>query len=420
MQELLDKPKTSLDVQKIRNHFPILNRIVNGKQLVYLDNASTTQKPKIVTDSLLDYYQTFNANIHRGAYILSQEATSEYEETREVVAKFLNAPSVNEVIFTRNTTESLNLVAHSWGRKNLVVGDEILLTEMEHHSNLVPWQEVCRETKAQIKFIPINLDGRLVLNNLKSLVNRRTRLVSLTHVSNVLGTINPIKKIVSEIKSLNPEVLVVVDGAQASGHMKIDAQDLGVDFYAFSAHKMLGPTGVGVLWGKSELLEKMPPFLTGGDMISTVSFKEATWNTLPWKFEAGTPNIADVIAFKEAIRYLGDIGLETSGDWEKELTIYTLEKLSQIEGVKIFGPKDSIDRAGVISFNLGKIHSHDLASVLDSEGICIRSGHHCAQPLMTRLGIRSAARVSFYLYNDKVEVDKLVAGLKKAQQMIHD
>lgn len=419
MQELLEKTKTTIDTQKIRNHFPILSRKINGKPLVFLDNASTTQKPKIVTDSLLDYYQTYNANIHRGAYTLSQEATSEYEETREVVAKFLNAPSVNEVIFTRNTTESLNLIAYSWARKNLVVGDEILLTEMEHHSNLVPWQEAARESAAQVVYLPINLEGRLVLNNLKNLVSRRTRLVSLTHVSNVLGTINPIKKIVSEIKSINPEVLVVVDGAQASGHMKIDVQDLGVDFYAFSAHKMLGPTGVGVLWGKSELLEKMPPFLTGGDMISTVSFKEATWNTLPWKFEAGTPNIADVVAFKKALHYLENIGLENIASWERELTIYGLEKLSQVEGVKIFGPKDSIDRSGVISFNLGKIHSHDLSSVLDSEGICIRSGHHCAQPLMARLGIRSAARASFYLYNTKEEIDKLVAGLRKAGEIIH-
>lgn len=414
MLEVLEKQKILLDVNRIRQNFPILSRKINGKDLVYLDSASTTQKPKVVTDSLIDYYQIYNANTHRGIYQLSQEATSQYEETREVVAGFLNAPNVNEIIFTKNTTESLNLIAYSWARKNLEVGDEVLLTEMEHHSNIVPWQVVTKEKKAKLAYLPINLDGRLLLNNLKGIVNRRTKLISLTHVSNVLGTVNPVKKIISEVKKINPEIVVVVDGAQAVGHTKVDLKELGADFYAFSAHKMLGPTGVGVLWGRGDLLDKMDPFLTGGDMISAVSFKDASWNKVPWKFEAGTPNIADVIAFKYAINYLEKIGLANIQIYEKSLTVYALDKLSLVPNLIIYGPKDIFDRAAVISFNIGKFHPHDIASLVDSDGICIRSGHHCAQPLMSRLGIGSAARASFYLYNTKEEIDKLVISLNRA------
>ena len=417
MQQVLEKPKTTLDVQKIRNHFPILLRKINGKPLVFLDNASTTQKPKVVTDKLLDFYQTYNANIHRGAYTLSQEATQEYESTREAVKTFINASKTQEVIFTKNTTESLNLVAYSWAKNHLDFGDEILLTEMEHHSNLVPWQKIARDQKAVIKYLPINLEGRLVLNSLKSLLTSRTKLVSLAHISNVLGTVNPIKKITQEIKNYNPEIVVVVDGAQAAGHRQVDVQDLGIDFYAFSSHKMLGPTGVGVLWGKENLLTKMEPFLMGGDMIKEVSYRDASWNELPWKFEAGTPNIADVVAFKEALYYLEKIGLNQIEAWEKDLTSYALQKLNQISGLRVYGPKDLADRGGVISFNVSQIHSHDLSSILDSEGICIRSGHHCAQPLMGRLSITSAARMSVYLYNTLEEIDKLVLGIKKAQNI---
>ncbi len=397
---------------RIREDFPILKRSVHGSPLVYLDSAATSQKPVSVIETISDYYRLINANVHRGVYALSVQATDKYEGARAKVARFINAADTAEIIFTRNTTESINLLAQSWGMENLKTGDEILLTEMEHHSNLVPWFLLAQRTGAVVRHLPIRDDGTLDMERWGERFTERTRIVSVTHVSNVLGTINPVEEIVA--RAHRHGALVAVDSAQGVPHLKVDVQALGADFVAFSAHKMLGPTGVGVLWGRRELLERMPPVLGGGDMIRTVSLTDATWNDLPWKFEAGTPNIADVVGFGAAIDYLEAAGMDRIRRHEVELTTYALERMREIDDLELYGPEDPEGRAGVISFNHRSIHPHDLGTYLDRRGVAIRAGHHCAQPLMERLGQNATARASFYLYNNHADIDALVDGLREA------
>ena len=400
----------TLDVQRIREDFPILERQVYGKPLVYLDNAATSQKPRQVIDALVDYYENYNANIHRAVHCLGEEATAAYEEARAKVAKFINAPSPESIIFTRNTTEAINLVAYTWGRANVREGDEILLTQMEHHSNLIPWQRLAAEKGASVRYIELTDSQTLALDGLENLFDARTRIAAMPHVSNSLGTINPVEKIAAEARRNG--TLFLVDGAQGAPHLPVDVQAIGCDFYAFSAHKMLGPTGVGVLYGRPELLEEMEPFLGGGEMIRKVTYEGATWNDLPWKFEAGTPNIADVIAFGAAIDYLDHLGMENVREHEVEITDYALTRLSQLEGIVMYGPPDPRKRGGVVSFNFGDLHPHDIGTVLDHHGVAIRAGHHCTQPLMRTLGVSGTARASFYVYNTPEEVDVLVEALE--------
>ena len=400
----------TLDVHRIRKDFPILERKVYGKPLVYLDNAATSQKPRQVIDALVDYYENYNANIHRAVHCLGEEATAAYEEARAKVAKFINAPSPESVIFTRNTTEAINLVAYTWGRANVLEGDEILLTQMEHHSNLIPWQRLASEKGATVRYIELTDTQTLALDGLENLFDARTRIAAMPHVSNSLGTINPIEKIAAEARRNG--TLFLVDGAQGAPHLPVDVQAIGCDFYAFSSHKMLGPTGVGVLYGRPELLEEMEPFLGGGEMIRKVTFEGATWNDLPWKFEAGTPNIADVIAFGSAIDYLNQLGMENVREHEIEITDYALTRLSQLEGIVMYGPPDPRERGGVVSFNFGDLHPHDIGTVLDHHGVAIRAGHHCTQPLMRTLGVSGTARASFYIYNTPEEVDVLIEALE--------
>ena len=400
----------TLDVQRIREDFPILERQVYGKPLVYLDNAATSQKPRQVIDALVDYYENYNANIHRAVHCLGEEATAAYEEARAKVAKFINAPSPESIIFTRNTTEAINLVAYTWGRANVREGDEILLTQMEHHSNLIPWRRLAAEKGASVRYIELTDSQTLALDGLENLFDARTRIAAMPHVSNSLGTINPVEKIAAEARRNG--TLFLVDGAQGAPHLPVDVQAIGCDFYAFSAHKMLGPTGVGVLYGRPELLEEMEPFLGGGEMIRKVTYEGATWNDLPWKFEAGTPNIADVIAFGAAIDYLNHLGMENVREHEVEITDYALTRLSQLEGIVMYGPPDPRERGGVVSFNFGDLHPHDIGTVLDHHGVAIRAGHHCTQPLMRTLGVSGTARASFYVYNTPEEVDVLVEGLE--------
>jgi len=400
----------TLDVHRIRKDFPILERKVYGKPLVYLDNAATSQKPRQVIDALVDYYENYNANIHRAVHCLGEEATAAYEEARAKVAKFINAPSPESVIFTRNTTEAINLVAYTWGRANVLEGDEILLTQMEHHSNLIPWQRLASEKGATVRYIELTDTQTLALDGLENLFDARTRIAAMPHVSNSLGTINPIEKIAAEARRNG--TLFLVDGAQGAPHLPVDVQAIGCDFYAFSSHKMLGPTGVGVLYGRPELLEEMEPFLGGGEMIRKVTFEGATWNDLPWKFEAGTPNIADVIAFGSAIDYLNKLGMENVREHEIEITDYALTRLSQLEGIVMYGPPDPRERGGVVSFNFGDLHPHDIGTVLDHHGVAIRAGHHCTQPLMRTLGVSGTARASFYIYNIPEEVDVLIEALE--------
>lgn len=418
----LNRSLSMLNIKKIRQDFPILNRQVNRKQLVYFDNAATSQKPRQVIEAVSDYYKKYNANIHRGIHTLSLEATEKFEQVREKVAKFVGVKDASEIIFTKNATEAINLVAYSWGRLNISENDEIVLSVAEHHSNFVPWQQLAAENGAILKIVPINQDGELNLDALKSALTKKTKLVTLFHVSNVLGTINPIKKIVSSINNYVPRPLILVDGAQAVPHMPVNIGDLGCDFYVFTGHKMLAPTGLGVLWGRRELLENLPPFLFGGEMISKVDWHNSTWNEIPLKFEAGTPDISAVIGLGTAIDYLSKVGMENVRKHEISLTEYILKQLAKLPFLSIYGPQFVVKRSGVISFNLktadGKIiHAHDVAQILDSQGIAVRSGHHCAQPLMKFLGIQSAVRVSFYLYNTKEEVDKLTDGLKKVAKI---
>lgn len=398
------------DAQRIRQDFPILSRQVHGKPLVYLDNAATTQKPLAVIRALSDYYSRFNANIHRGLHTLAEEATEAYETVREDTARFLNTPSARSIVFTRNATEAINLVAYAWARHKLSRGDEILLSEMEHHSNLVPWQLVAQATGAHLKFIPITDEGHLDLNALPQLLTDRTKLIAITMMSNVLGTINPIREITKAAHGMG--ALMLVDGAQAVPHLPVDVQQLGCDFLVCSAHKMLGPTGVGVLYAREDLLESMEPFLGGGEMISDVELYSARWNEIPWKFEAGTPNIGGVVAFGKALSYLEQLGMDKIFAHDLELTAYALKQLSQIEGLRFYGSQEMLRRGGVIAFNLEGLHPHDIGTALDAEGVAIRAGHHCAKPLMRRLGIVASCRVSFYIYNVPEEVDRLVEALR--------
>ncbi len=407
-----------LDVERIRRDFPILQREVRGKRLVYLDNAATTQKPNSVIDAISRYYRETNANVHRGLHLLSEEATMQYESVRQTLARFIGAADPTQIIYTRNATESLNLVAYAWGQRHLREGDEILLSVMEHHSNLVPWYIIAKQTGATVRHIPITDDGRLDLRTIDELLTTKTKVVSLMHISNVLGTINPIPEIAEMAHKVG--ALMVVDAAQSAPHAAVDVDELGADFLALSAHKMLGPTGVGVLWGKKDLLEGMDPFLGGGDMIESVSLAGATWNELPWKFEAGTPNIADVIGFGPAVEYLVHLGMDRVREHEIELTGYALDKLRALDGIDIYGPADPQERAGVISFNLHGIHPHDIGTFMDTHGIAIRAGHHCAQPLMERLGQPATARASLYVYNDRDDVNSLVEALQEVRRFFGD
>jgi cysteine desulfurase/selenocysteine lyase len=411
------KHPTPFDPAATRLDFPILSRKIHGKPLVYLDNAATTQKPMSVIMSMTAYYERTNANVHRGVHTLSQEATSLMEESRARVAKFIGADDPATIIFTRNATESINLVAFAWGRRNLKPGDEILLTELEHHSNVIPWQMVARDTGAVLRFIPITgRDGFLDLDQLPKLLTSRTKILSITHASNALGTINPVEDLAKRARAVG--ALVLVDGAQSVPHMPVDVKALGCDFLAFSAHKMLGPTGLGVLWGRRSLLESMDPFMGGGDMIKEVWTDHATWNDLPYKFEAGTPNITGAIAFGAAIDYLERIGMDRVRAHEIELTGYALQRLKdRFPGIILYGPSDPLKRGGVVSFDLPGIHSHDVGTILDREGVAIRAGHHCCQVLMRKLDISGTARASFYLYNTREEVDSLVRSLEEAERL---
>lgn len=409
----MTKTNMNLDIQKIRNDFPILSLQVKGKPLVYLDNAATTQKPQIVMDRLEEYYRSENANIHRGVHYLSQKATDEYEAARKYIQKFLNAKSSNEIIFTRGTTESINLIASSFGRKFLQAGDEILISAMEHHSNIVPWQMICEQTGAKLKVIPINQKGELVFEDFEKLLTEKVKLLSIVYISNALGTINPVKKMIQMAHEKN--IPVLVDGAQASAHVKVDVQDLDCDFYAFSGHKTFGPTGTGILYGKEKYLDLLPPYQGGGDMIAYVSFEKTTYNELPYKFEAGTPNIGGAIALKSALEYLENVGLENVEHYEADLLKYATEQALKIEGLKIIG--EAKEKASVLSFELQDIHPHDIGTVLDTEGIAIRTGHHCAMPVMTFFKVPATARASFAFYNTKEEVDVLIEGIKKVKKV---
>ncbi len=410
----MSQQKINLEIEKIRADFPILKRKVHGKPLVYLDNAATSQKPKQVIDAITNYYSDYNANIHRGVHKLSEEATEAYEEAHKKTADFINAGGMEEIIFTKNTTESINLLAYSL-TSNLKKGDEIVLTQMEHHSNLVPWQQIAKQRGLILKFIRLNTDGTLSEESINETITKKTKIVSLTHISNVLGTINDVKSIAKIAHENN--ALAVVDGAQSVPHMEIDVKNIDCDFMAFSSHKMLGPTGIGVLYGKKNLLEKMPPFLYGGDMIREVSFDDSTFNDLPWKFEAGTANIAGGIGFGAAIDYINKIGIENIEKHDTEITRYAFEKLSGIKNVELYGPKENEKRGALISFNISGVHAHDVASIFDREGIAIRGGHHCCMPLMKILNVSGTSRASFYLYNTFEEVDKLVEGIEKVKKV---
>lgn len=397
------------DVEKIRNDFPILKTTVHGKPLVYLDNAATTQKPQYVIDKENNYYKKYNANIHRGVHALSQEATEAFEESRIIVKKFINALGKNEIIFTRGTTESVNLVASTYGRENINEGDEIIISHMEHHSNIVPWQMLCREKNAKLRIIPINDEGELIFEEFEKMINERTKFISVVHASNSLGTVNPVKKIIDLAHSHN--IPVMLDAAQAVNHLPIDVQELDCDFLAFSGHKLYGPTGIGILYGKVNHLDAMPPYMGGGDMISKVTFEETTYNELPHKFEAGTPHISGAIGLGAAIEYIEKIGLENIARHENELLIYATEAVSDLTGLRIIGTAK--EKISVLSFHFENVHPHDVGTFLDFEGVAIRTGHHCTQPLMKRFNIPATSRASFGMYNTKEEVDILIAGLKK-------
>ncbi|MCK6568905.1 MAG: cysteine desulfurase [Chloroflexi bacterium] len=405
----------TLNVNEIRKDFPILGReTAGGRRVIYLDSTATSQKPIQVIEAMNDYYRRSNANIHRGVHTLAEEATALYEGARERIAKFVNAASSREIIYTRNTTESINLVAYSWARANLKAGDLIVLTEMEHHSNLVPWHMLQMERGVELEFIPVTEDGLLDLEAYKTLLNRSPKLVSFAHMSNVLGTINPAAEIIKLAHAAG--AVTLVDGAQSVPHLSVDMQALDADFYAFSAHKMCGPTGVGVLYGKTALLEAMPPFLGGGDMIKEVKLRSFRPNTLPHKFEAGTPAIAEAVGFGAAVDYLTQVGMADIAEHEHAITEYALERLEEIPGVKLFGPSAD-KKGGVAAFTLDGIHPHDVAQILDRDGVAVRAGHHCAQPLHEKFGIPATSRASFYLYSTKDEVDLLVKGLYKVKEM---
>lgn len=407
-----------MNIQDIRQMFPILNETVNGNPLVYLDNAATSQKPIQVIEAMEKYYKQYNSNVHRGVHTLGTKATDGYEGAREKVRNFIGAKSVEEVIFTRGTTTALNLVAESYGRANVTEGDEIVITQMEHHSNIIPWQQVAKHTGATLKFIPMQEDGTIAVEDARKTITANTKIVAVMHASNVLGVINPIKEI-TKIAHENGAVMVV-DGAQSAPHMKIDVQDLDCDFYAFSGHKMCAPTGIGALYGKKELLDNMEPIEFGGEMIDFVDLYDSTWKELPWKFEAGTPIIAGAIGLGAAIDFLEEVGMDSILAHEHHLAAYAMDKMSTVEGLTIYGPKDPMKRTGVVTFNLDDVHPHDVATVLDAEGIAVRAGHHCAQPLMKWLQASSTARASVYLYNTEEEIDKLVEGLVKTKEYFSD
>ena len=401
------------DAAKYRKDFPVLQELVYGKPLVYLDNAATTQKPQAVIDRVNQYYARENANIHRGVFCLSEKATLSYESARHKIQKFIHAASDKEIIFTSGTTESINLVAYSFGQKYIKAGDEILISHLEHHSNIVPWQMLCQRTGAQLRVAPINDRGEILLEDMLSMMNPKTKLVSVGHVSNALGTINPIKKIIQAAHA--KKIPVLIDGAQAVSHVPVDVQDLDCDFYAFSGHKMFGPTGVGVLYGKATWLEAMPPFLGGGDMIRTVAFDKTTYNDLPYKFEAGTPDIVGVIGWGAAIDYLQSVGMDRIQAYEHELLQYATEQLAAIPGLRIVGTAK--EKAAVVSFVLGTAHAHDIGTILDRDGVAIRAGHHCAMPVMERFGLAATARASFAFYNTKQDVDVLVRALHRVMEV---
>jgi cysteine desulfurase/selenocysteine lyase len=406
---------TAIDVEKIREDFPILKQTAYGKPLVYLDNAATSQKPRAVIEATARYYSADNSNIHRGVHLLSERATKQYEEARVKAQRFINAAHPHEIIFVRGTTEAINLVMNSYGRANARAGDEILITAMEHHSNIVPWQILCEQTDARLRVAPINDAGELIWEEFEKLLNKRTKIVSVAHVSNALGTINPVRRIIEAAHRLN--VPVLVDGAQAAPHLKVDVQELDCDFYAFSGHKLFGPTGIGVLYGKTALLDAMPPYEGGGDMIASVTFEKTTYNVLPHKFEAGTPNIAGTIALGAAIDYVKEIGLDKIARYEHELLAYGTEALSRIPALRLIGTAK--EKASVLSFVIEGIHPHDIGTILDREGIAIRTGHHCAMPVMDRFGVPATSRASLAFYNTKKEIDALVAGIYKVKEVFH-
>jgi len=401
------------DVQKLRRDFPIFRQRVHGRTLVYLDNAATSQKPQVVIDAICRYYERDNANIHRGVHFLSEHATEEYEGARRTVQSFLNAADASQIIFVRGATEAINLVAQTYGRTNVHAGDEVLITAMEHHSNIVPWQILCEENGARLRVAPISDSGELLLEDFEKLLGTRTKIVAVTHISNALGTINPAERIIEMAHRRN--IPVLVDGAQAVPHVKVDVQALDCDFYVFSGHKVYGPTGIGVLYGKSALLDAMPPYQGGGDMISSVTFEKTVYNKLPYKFEAGTPHVAGAIGLGAAIEYVNGLGMDNIAGHEHELLAYATEAVSAIPGIRLIGT--AREKAGVISFLLDSIHPHDIGTILDQEGIAIRTGHHCAQPVMQRLGIAATARASFAFYNTGEEVDALVEGIQKVREV---
>ncbi len=403
--------KKMFDVQKVRRDFSILKTKMQGKPLVYIDNAATSQKPKPVIKAIKKFYENSNANIHRGVYKLSEDATKLYEDSRKIIGEFINA-SQDEIIFTKNATESLNLLAYSLC-SSLTEGDEILLTQMEHHSNLVPWQQIAKEKKLIVKFVEINKDFTLNMNSFAQLINPKTKIVSITHVSNFLGTINPVEDLARLSHAVG--AIFIVDGSQSVPHMPVDVQKINCDFLAFSSHKMCGPTGIGVLYGKKQLLEKMKPFLYGGDMIREVSFEDSKWNDLPWKFEAGTPNICGAIALGAAVKYLKKLGIHNIQEYETELSNYAFNKISQISGITLYCPPAN-KRSAIISFNIEGIHAHDVSTFLDDAGIAVRGGHHCAMPLAKTLGVQGTARASFYFYNTKEEIDYFIDVLKKTKE----
>jgi cysteine desulfurase/selenocysteine lyase len=402
------------DVQKIRKQFPILHQEVNGRPLVYFDNAATTQKPLAVIEALRHYYEHDNANIHRGVHTLAERATADFEETRKAVQHFLGAREAEEIIFTKGTTDSINLVANTFGKANVQEGDEVVISAMEHHSNIVPWQMLCEEKGARLRIIPVNDLGEILLDGYDALLNERTKIVSVVYASNSLGTINPVEEIIDKAHAYG--AVVLLDGAQASAHLEIDVQELNCDFYALSAHKMFGPTGVGVLYGKRRLLEKMPPYQGGGEMISNVSFEKTTYNDIPYKFEAGTPNIADVVAFREAIAFVQQVGKNQIHQHEQELLLHAHQSLERIEGLRIIGK--AANKVSVASFVIDDIFHFDIGQMLDARGVAIRTGHHCTQPLMDQYGIEGTARASFSVYNTKEEIDILLEGLEKIVKMM--
>ena len=413
--EQLNTDSSALDVEKIRKDFPILHQEVHGKPLVYLDNAATAQKPSVVIETLNQYYREYNSNIHRGVHTLSEKGTAAYEESREKVKTFINADSNKEIIFVRGATEGINLITQSFGRSMITAGDEIIISEMEHHSNIVPWQLLCEQTGAQLKVIPINDAGELIMEEYEKLLNKKTRIVAVGHISNALGTINPIKKMIDMAHQVGAKILI--DGAQAAPHTIVDVKTLDCDFYVFSGHKLFGPTGIGVLYGKQQLLEDMPPYQGGGDMIKMVTLEKTLYNDLPYKFEAGTPHIAGVVGLGAAIDYIQAIGLDDIASYEHELLTYATQQVNAIESVTLVGTAK--EKTSILSFVMDEIHPHDIGTIIDHEGIAIRTGHHCAMPVMEHFNLAATARASFAFYNTKAEVDLLVTGIQKCNEVFH-